>query len=160
MAVQQQLQATLEKVQTQPPSKETTELVQHLRSARAVINKAIKIKGGNGRIYIHIANESQRERARKLQDRLVQNQFAVIGIQNVGGRAYIPGTTEARFFAESAATRQAADKIVEILTSNGVPKARATYVIPSERETNESSDINTHFEIWFARDSFAEEDRL
>jgi hypothetical protein len=161
VAVQKQLQATLDKVRTQSASKQTTELVQHLEGASAVINKAIKEKSGNGRIYIHIASESQREPARKLQERLVENnQFVVIGIQNVGGRAYIPDTTEVRFFAfpEPATTKQAADNIVGILRRNGVSKVRSRYVMSSERDTRESLDINTHFEIWFARDSFAQAD--
>ncbi len=158
VAVQQQLQATLDNVQTQPPSKQTTELVDHLERANAAIKTAINSKGRKGRIYIHIANESQRESARKLQEKLVaNNQFVVIGIQNVGGRAYIPDTAEVRFFAfpNPPTTKQAADTIVGILRSNGVPKVRPSYVIPSERDKTQSSDIDTHFEIWFARDSFA-----
>jgi hypothetical protein len=158
VAVQQQLQATLDKVQTQPPSKQTTELVQHLEGANAVINKAIEEKSRSGRIYIHIASESQREPARKLQAKLVENnQFVVIGIQNVGGRAYIPDTTEVRFFAfpDPPTTKQSADNIVGILRNNGISKVRSSYVIPSARDKRESSDIRTHFEIWFARDSFS-----
>jgi hypothetical protein len=161
VAVQQQLQATLDTVRTQPALNQTTELTQHLSDAEAAIASAIKKKGRRGRIYIHIANESQREPAGKLQDKLVENnQFVVVGIQNVGGRAYIPDTAEVRFFAfpEPATTKQSAETIVEILRNNGVSKARPSYVIPSERDKKESSDISTHFEIWFARDSFAEKD--
>ena len=159
LVVKKQLQATLDNVQTQRASKQTPELVERLERANGAIKMAIKGKSGKGRIYIHIANESQRESARKLQEKLVENnQFVVIGIQNVGGRAYIPDTAEVRFFAfpEPAATKQAADNIVGILRNNGVSKVRSSYVIPSERDKGESSDINTHFEIWFARDSFAE----
>lgn len=157
VTVQKQLQATLDNVQTQPASKQTTEFAQHLTDAGAAIASAIKNKGRRGRIYIHIANESQRGPARKLQDKLVESQFVVIGIQNVGGRAYIPDTAEVRFFAFPEA-KQSADDIVKILASNGVSKPRPSYVIPSERDKQESSDIKTHFEIWFARDSFAGQD--
>ena len=156
VAVRNQLQATLDKVRTQSGSKPTAELVQHLERANAVINNAIKEKSRSGRIYIHIASESQRDQAANLRDKLVEkNQFVVMGIQNVGGRAYIPDTAEVRFFAERATTKQAADNIVEILKSNGISKVQSSYVKPSEREKEQSSDINTHFEIWFARNSFA-----
>jgi hypothetical protein len=160
VAVQQQLQATLDTVRTQPASEQKTELVRHLQGANSAISTAISKKGQRGRIYIHIANESQREAAGKLQDKLVENQFIVIGIQNVGGRAYIPDTAEVRFFAfpNPPETKKAAVDIVSILKNNGVAKVRPSYVIPSDRDKKESSDINTHFEIWFARDSFAESD--
>jgi hypothetical protein len=133
------------------------ELARDLQQANAAVGDAIRSKGSKGRIYVHIADESQREPARRLRDVLVKNNgFAVIGIQNVGGRAYIPDTAEVRYFAfpEPAATKQAADEIVAILRNRGVQNARASYVIPTQREKTESSDINTHFEIWFARDSF------
>ena len=93
---------------------------------------------------------------------VANNQFAVIGIQNVGGRAYIPDTAEVRFFAfpNPPETKRAAETIVEILKSppNGISKVRASYVTPSDRDKTMSSDIDTHFEIWFARDSFVEKD--
>ncbi len=101
VAVQQQLRATLDTVRTQPPSEQKTELVQHLQGANAAINTATNKKGRKGRIYIHIANESQMEAATKLQDKLIENQFVVIGIKNVGGRAHIPDTAEVRFFGFS-----------------------------------------------------------
>ncbi len=132
-------------------------LARDLQQANAAVGEAIKSKGAKGRIYIHIADESQRAPARKLQDLLVKNnEFAVIGIQNVGGRAYIPDTAEVRYFAfpNPPATKQAAEEIVTILEHGGVRKPRPSYVIPSERDKRVSSDINTHFEIWFARDSF------
>ena len=159
LAVQKQLQATLDNVQAEPVSEKTTGLAQRLKDANIIIRTAIKENSRKGRIYIHIANESQRQAAKILQGKL-ENQFAVVGIQNVGGRAYIPDTAEVRFFAfpDPPTTKQSADNIVAILRNNGVSKVRSSYVIPSERDKRESSDINTHFEIWFARDSFAEND--
>ena len=159
LAVQKQLQATLDNVQAQPVSEQTTDVAQRLKDANVIIRTAIKEKSRKGRIYIHIANESQREAAKKLQGEL-ENQFAVVGIQNVGGRAYIPDTAEVRFFAfpDPPTTKKLADVIVAILRKNGVSKVQPSYVIPSDREKRESSDITTHFEIWFARDSFAEAD--
>ena len=161
VAVQQQLQTALDTVNQKSGPKQTTELVHDLTRAVKVINDAINTKGPKGRIYIYIANESQREPVtKKLQDELVENQFVVVGIQNVGGRAYIPDTAEVRFFAypNPPTTKQSADTIKNILENNSVSKPRSSYVIPSKRDTTVYPDINTHFEIWFARDSFPEKD--
>jgi 16S rRNA G966 N2-methylase RsmD len=116
----------------------------------------IKQKSNKGRVYIHIADELQREPAKQIQTRLKEADFGVVGIQNVGGRAYIPDTAEVRFFAyaDPPLTKQAADEIVVLLKKAGVLKPRSSYVIPSARERQGSIDITTHFEIWFAKDSF------
>ena len=117
------------------------------------IEKAITEKSGRGRIYIHIADESQRAPAKDITDKLKAAGFGVIGIQNVGGRAYIPDTAEVRFFAYPD-SKETAVAIVNVLKDNKVVKPRPSYVIPSPQEEKNSIDIKTHFEIWFARDSF------
>lgn len=150
-------QTALRQIQRQSNPDAPPSLTRDLQQANTTIGQAIKKKSAKGRVYIHIADESQREPARKLQDALVKNNgFAVIGIQNVGGRAHIPNTAEVRYFAfpNPPATKQAAEEIVGTLKSSGIQEADAIYIIPTEREKRESSDINTHFEIWFARDSF------
>ncbi len=111
-----------------------------------------------GRVYLHIADETQRDRAGAIGLQLKAQGFAVIGIQNVGGgRAYIPDTAEVRFFAypEPKTTQETAKAIVRLLVSTGVKKSRPSYVVPSAQEKRTSIDLNTHFEIWFARDSFS-----
>jgi hypothetical protein len=147
-------QTALRQVQQQSPA--DARLAHDLQQANTAIGQAIKKKGAKGRVYIHIADESQRLPARTLQDVLVKNDgFAVIGIQNVGGRAHIPNTAEVRYFAfpNPPTAKQAAEEIVGTLKSGGI-QADAIYIIPTERDKSESSDINTRFEIWFARDSF------
>ena len=160
VSAQQQLKTAFNQVTANPYSIQSTRLKNELMESQQVVenaikNKAIKDKTDKGRVYIHIADELQREHARAIQDKLKEAHFAVVGIQNVGGRAYIPDTAEVRFFAypDPPLTKQAADEIVELLKKAGVLKPRSSYVIPSARERQGSMDITTHFEIWFARDS-------
>jgi hypothetical protein len=159
VAAQQQLKAAISKVVTK--SRSNLSLAADIKKSQEVVEKAIREQSGKGRVYIHIADESQREPARELESVINKNHFAVIGIQNVGGRAYIPDTAEVRFFAypEPPTTKQAADEIVRILESARVSKPRSSYVIPSLRDRQESVDVTTHFEIWFARDSFPAKSR-
>jgi hypothetical protein len=105
-----------------------------------------------------VADELQRESAKQIGEKLKGAHYAVVGIQNVGGRAYIPDTAEVRYFSfpDPPTTKQTAEEIVRILKEAGVQKTRPSYVIPSPRERQSSADITTHFEIWFARDSFSE----
>lgn len=128
-----------------------------VEQSQNTLKEAIKRNSGSGRIYLHIADESQRQPATEISNKLKGAGFAVIGIQNVGGRAYIPDTAEVRFFAfpDPPATKKAAEQIVAALASAGVRKPRPSYVIPSAQEKKNSIEIASHFEIWFARDSFA-----
>jgi hypothetical protein len=126
--------------------------IQANQSSKA-IEKAITEKSGRGRIYIHIADESQRAPAKDIATKLKDAGFGVIGIQNVGGRAYIPDTAEVRFFVYPD-SKETAVTIVNVLKDNNVAKPRPSYVIPSRQEKENSIDIKTHFEIWLARDSF------
>jgi hypothetical protein len=155
VAAQQQLKAAISQA-TKSPSDRTLKLVNALEQSQDVVARAIKEKGVRGRVYVHIADESQREPAKKIAEPLTtNNHFAVVGIQNVGGRAYIPDTAEVRYFADLEVTKQAATEITAALSKANIPKPRPIYVKPSAREIQESTDINTHFEIWFARDSFS-----
>jgi hypothetical protein len=155
VAAQQQLKAAISQV-AKSPSDRTSKLVSALEQSQDVVARAIREKGVRGRIYVHIADESQREPAKKVATPLTtNNHFAVVGIQNVGGRAYIPDTAEVRYFADFEATKQAASEIAAALNKANIPKPRPIFVKPSAREIQESTDINTHFEIWFARDSFS-----
>jgi hypothetical protein len=156
VAAQQQLKETITQVSAKSSSSRTLSFKSDLEEAQKIVQRAIGEKTGKGRVYIHIVDESQRDPARKLESLLNAKHFVVVGIQNVGGRAYIPDTAEVRFFAypEPATTKQAANEIVQVLESADVQKARPSYVIPSDRDRQQSSDITTHFEIWLAKDSF------
>jgi len=156
VSAQQQLASALTEIEKRKsPPDQNDSVQQQLQNSQRVVADVIRRKTQNGRVYLHISDELQRELARKIGDKLKASSYAVIGIQNVGGRAYIPDTAEVRYFAsDPARTKQTAEDIVSILKEAGVRKARASYVIPSVTESKQSVDITTHFEIWFARDSF------
>jgi hypothetical protein len=154
VAAQQQLKEAVNQVTTKFRSNRNfSGLASDLQRSQENVEKAIQAKGAKGRVYIHIADESQRETARNIGQLISQNHFAVVGIQNVGGRAYIPDTAEVRFFTYPEA-KEPAEEITRILKGAGVSQPRSSYVAPSENDRKASIDIKTHFEIWFARDSF------
>jgi hypothetical protein len=158
VSAQQQLMSALTEMEkNNSPSDKSARLKRELEASQRVVENAIRSKTSKGRVYIHVVDELQKESVGKIVETLKAAHFGVIGIQNVGGRAYIPDTAEVRFFSfpEPAATRQAADQIVNILKAAGVQRPRPSYVVPSARERQSSVDITTHFEIWFARDSFS-----
>ena len=158
VTAQQQVTRALLQVATASNPERRTGLVSEFQRVRNVVEKAIQEKSGKGRVYLHIADESQRAPAAKVAEKLNATGFAIVGTYNVGGRAQVPNMTEVRFFTypEPATTKQSADAIVELLKAANAAPARASYVIPSERDRERSSDIATHFEIWFARDSLTE----
>jgi hypothetical protein len=50
------------------------------------------------RVYLHIANEAQREKAKAIQAVLIANKYISPGVQNVSGQGYIQDTLEVRYF--------------------------------------------------------------
>jgi hypothetical protein len=156
VTAQQQITAALLRVATASNPERRTGLVSELQTVRNTVEKAIQEKSGKGRVYLHLSDESQRAPAEKVAEKLKAAGFVIASTYNIGGRAQIPSMTEVRFFTypEPATTKQSADAIVELLKTANAGPARTAYIIPSERDRERSSDIATHFEIWFARDSF------
>jgi hypothetical protein len=94
-------------------------------------------------VYIQIAKEEQREKAKKIQSSLQKEGFSVPGIENVGDdigpRPYLPESCEIRYF--SAGDKNHADRIENILRSNGIN--------PVKEALNPKSSP-TPIEIWFS----------
>ena len=155
VTAQQQITKAVLQVATASNPERRASLVSELQRVRNAVEKAIQEKSGKGRIYLHIIDESQRAPAAAVAEKLTSAGFAIVGTYNVGGRAQVPNVTEIRFFTypEPTTTKQSADAIVELLQTANAGTARASYIIPSERDRERSSDIATHLEIWFARDS-------
>jgi hypothetical protein len=65
------------------------------------------------RVYLHIFDEKQREKAQALQSSLRQQGYLVPGIENVGEKAQAIKQTEVRFFDDS--DRDTANKVKDIL---------------------------------------------
>ncbi len=107
------------------------------------------------RVFLHINGESQRANARQIQTALEQGGFTVPGIQNVLGRAYIPDTAEVRYFVYPRAQAKAGE-ILKILKETNCKDARSSFVKPSANDVATSTDIATHFEVWFGKNSFGQ----
>jgi len=91
-------------------------------------------------VYIQIANENQREKARAIQSDLIRNGFSAPGIENVGddvgAKPEIPNITEIRYFRDEDQAQ--VEKIQSILRSNGITDFRAV----------ETSGAIKQIEIW------------
>jgi hypothetical protein len=125
----------------------------HKRVASAIALANTQSSAIKPRVYLHIGGESQRSSAAGIEAALQSAGFVVPGIQNVLGRAYIPDTAEVRYFVYPEAKTKA-DEILAILKRAGCKDGRSSYLKPSARDVATSSDISTHFEVWFGKNSF------
>ena len=95
------------------------------------------------RIYMHISDESQRDRAKKLANALTQTKrYLVPGIDNVGNRA--PIANQLRFFKQNDPTVR---DIMTILNQTPGEKWVEAYTPGYE---NSDKIRPGHFELWFA----------
>jgi len=104
------------------------------------------------RVYLHIANEAQREKAKAIQAVLIASKYISPGVQNVSGKGYIPDTLEVRYFDPDSKSK--ANEILAIINNSGKTDGRVSYVIPTANDLRISPDIKTHFEVWAGRNSF------
>jgi hypothetical protein len=104
------------------------------------------------RVYLHIANEAQREKAKAIQAVLIANKYISPGVQNVSGKGYIPDTLEVRYFDPDSKSK--ANEILAIINNSGKTDGRVSYVIPTANDLRISPDIKTHFEVWAGKNSF------
>lgn len=77
--------------------------------------------GVTARVFIQIADESQRPKMQGLQEKLRRLGFAAPGIENVKGKAGIPANPNVRYFNDG--DKQAAEKVVAELKAAGFPTA-------------------------------------
>lgn len=101
------------------------------------------------RVYIQISAESQRPIAKSLQEILVNENFLVPGIENIGkkGNVYVPSKTEVRYYREEELPD--ALRLISIIKSQnpGLQINEVPQKVPgSGRGTRPG-----HFEIWFSK---------
>ena len=149
-------QASLQQIAETPaaPGPASPATAGQIAAAQERVTQAIQSVNAQGatrnpRVYFHIAGETQRAAAQKLATALKAAGYIIPGIQNTLGRAYTPPQTEVRYFDASAKDR--AELIASQLVSAGGPAMKAVYNKPTARDIAISSDITTHFEIWFSR---------
>lgn len=99
------------------------------------------------RVYIHIVDESQREKAKSYGKLLENNGFIVPGIENVGN-IRLTGT-QIRYFRDKE-DENLANKVKQLLESE-IKNVRVQYVPGYEDSTTMRPK---HLEIWFAADAF------
>jgi hypothetical protein len=99
------------------------------------------------RVYIHIANEEQRETAKTLQAILTNENFSVPGIENVGVKPnlFVPLRTEVRYYREEE--RADALRLLTIIKAQ-----HSSLVVNETPQKIPGTGRGTrpgHFEIWF-----------
>ena len=95
-------------------------------------------------VFIQIASESQREKAREILAALQQSGFLTPAIENVSGKADSPKKTNVRYFNDG--DKPTAEKIVSILKEKGMTEAYAYHV--SQYKVKPGS-----LEVWFSTDA-------
>ena len=96
-----------------------------------------------GRIYMHIAEQADREFANRMAQALSGRDFLVVGTEHVPG-AKTASTTEVRYYKEADAG--AARQIAAILSENGAAGAHISYLQRYEQSTTVRPGV---FEVWF-----------
>jgi hypothetical protein len=91
------------------------------------------------RIYIHIANESQRPVAQKAVEALREQAYLVPGIENVGSKA--PARTQLKYFTKDDEAE--CTKILQVIRNVGIA------VEPSYQPQYAEGLRPHHFELWF-----------
>lgn len=131
-------------------TKDTTGLTpvdrQKAIEAEKVINTAIKLKP---RVYIQIppvdelGNDKQINNAKLAQNTIIAVGYLAPGIEHVGPKTQIPGTTELRYFRPGE--KDQAKAIIAILQQAGIT------INPEPQKNTDTDSRPNHFELWFSR---------
>jgi hypothetical protein len=130
------------------PSKDVSDSAFRSLAATAQANQtlaptiATALRTLPARVYIQIASPAQRDKARQIQQKLIDAGFVVPGIEDISGKADIPRATSVRYFNDE--DKANAEKIVEILRTNSSNSPFAY------RVSNLHARPGT-LEIWFSR---------
>lgn len=92
-------------------------------------------------VFFHIASETQRQTAKDVAGTLQQKGYVIPGIENIAGKADVPGSTSVRYFNDE--DRAAAEVIATVLKDKGFTNAKALRV-PQFKVTPGS------IEVWFS----------
>lgn len=101
------------------------------------------------RVFIHISSEGQRQIANSLQATLLNENFLVPDIENVGkkGNIYIPAQTEVRYFREEELPD--AVRLIALIKSQSF--GLQINEVPQKLPGAGGGARPGHFEIWFSK---------
>ncbi len=74
-------------------------------------------------VYLHIGDESEREKSRAISEALAAAGFQPMGTENVAAKGGTPDNTQVRYFNE--ADKQSAEAVTTVLRGQGVTEATA-----------------------------------
>jgi hypothetical protein len=137
---QKSLVYTLAELDKLPKTKQRDSITTALKNTQAKLNEI------PGRVYIQIADESERSSAKTLQNALLTNNFLAPGIENVSRlHAQIPGKTEVRYYRDGE--KDEAISIIKILQRLKI--GEPINDMPQKISDNSGNNRPGHFEIWF-----------
>lgn len=95
-------------------------------------------------VYVQIASESQRDKAKEVVAALQQRGYVTPGIENVAGKADSPKNTNVRYFNDG--DKATAEAIVAVLKEKGIATAYAYRVAQFKVKPGS-------LEVWFSADT-------
>lgn len=135
-------QATAEQPDKPTTGQENKRIEYTKKAIEQLIQAAPSVAQNLTRIYLHIGDESQRPRARRIAGQLKQAGYLVPGIENVGERA-MRSPTQVSYYARTDAEKDEARKIIGLLQGWGI-KAQNRPITVASRPWQ--------YEIWFGSD--------
>jgi hypothetical protein len=115
-----------------------------------IVETSLEQTGGEkkiaARIYVQIGDESQRRRATEVVHQLQKSGYIVPGIENVGGKARLPNSSELRYYETDNVTRVDIKDIVSTLGEMGIEVK-----VPGH-PLNSSGVRPRLYELWFGKD--------
>jgi hypothetical protein len=148
-AQEEAIRAKEDEVAQRQKAENALEVLKSIDSAAKSTSDSVKAKDFTKlplRIYIHIRDEQQRQRAKQIEKELEGKGFVVPGIERV---VKGPPKNQLRYFRESEANKAKANEIVEILRSLKVDAVPA-YISGYEYSTVIGLG---YYEIWFTPDA-------
>jgi hypothetical protein len=113
-------------------------------SATAKADASAALSTIPAQVYVQIASESQREKAKEVVAALQQRGYVTPGIENVAGKADSPKNTNVRYFNDE--DKATAEAIAAILKEKGIATAYAYRVAQFKVKPGS-------LEVWFSADT-------
>jgi hypothetical protein len=99
------------------------------------------------RVYIQIGEEAERAKAEKLKSLLAANNFIVVGIENIAGKASIPSKSDVRYYRDEE--KDEANGVIRIMREANL--GLAINDKPIKLSVNTNNTRPRHYEIWLSR---------
>ena len=140
----EQLALKLMQIKQDSAGRSVAQQIQISGSASARTEASAALSAIPVQVFLQIASESQRDKAKEVVTALQQRGYVTPGIENISGKADSPKKTNVRYFNDE--DKPIAETIASILKERGIADAYAYHV--SQFKVKPGS-----LEIWFSADA-------